>query len=257
MKNQAISCASFVSILALAVGAPLQAQSGDQGKPPVYTYISEWAVPRAQWADMAKVNEQDKPLMDKLLADGTLTGYGAFTNLLHQDGEPTHGTWFTATSEGNVLKALEAVYASPGSTTAPVEGASKHWDYMLVSRVYNQRPGKSENGYLAGDEWNVKPGQMRAYDDLVKSQLVPIFDKLLADGTVTSYGMGTEDFHSGKLGRVTFYFTTPDAAAFDKADKAFDEAFEKNPALSGALQSMVDREGHRDFLDRLNYMNNK
>ena len=57
---------------------------------------------------------------------------------------------------------------SPGSTTAPVEGASKHWDYMLVGRVYNQRSGKSEGGYLAGDEWNIKPGQMRAYNDLDK-----------------------------------------------------------------------------------------
>ena len=44
---------------------------------------------------------------------------------------------------------------------------------------------------------------------------------------------------------------------FDKAEKAFDEIFEKNPSLSSALQSMVEREGHRDFLDRLRYMNNK
>ena len=28
-------------------------------------------------------------MMDKLIADGTLTGYGAFTNLIHQEGEPT------------------------------------------------------------------------------------------------------------------------------------------------------------------------
>jgi hypothetical protein len=257
MKNQAISGVSFVSVLALAIGASLQAQTAQQGKPPVYTYLSEWAVPRAQWADMLKVDEQDRPLMDKMVGDGTLTGYGAFTNLIHQEGEPTHGTWFTATSEGNLLKALEAVYANPGSTTAPVEGASKHWDYVLVGRIYNQRSGKSENGYLAGDQWDVKPGQMRAYSDLVKSQLAPVFEKLLADGVVTSYGMDTEDFHTGKIGRVTFYFTTPDAAGFDKADKALDETFEKDPALSGALQSMVDREGHRDFLDRLRYMNNK
>jgi hypothetical protein len=215
------------------------------------------AVPRVQWAEMVKLDEQDRPLMEKLISDGTLTGYGAYTNLIHQEGEPTHGTWFTATSEGNLLKALEAVYAQPESTTAPVLGASKHWDYFLVGHVYNQRPGKSENGCFAGDQWDVKPGEMQRYEDLVKSTLVPVFEKLLADGTVTAYGMDTEDFHTGKLGRVTFYFTTPDAAAFDKADKAFEEAFDKNAALSSALQSMVDREGHRDFLDRLRYMNNK
>ena len=95
---------------------------------------------------------------------------------------------------------------------------------------------------------------MRAYDDLIKSQLVPAFEKLLADGTVTSYGMDTEDFHTGKLCRVTFYFTTPDAAAFDKAEKSMDEAFDKNPALISAFQSMVDGQGHRDFLDRVGYI---
>lgn len=257
MKNRTVGCVGFWSIFTLVAGVSLQAQVADQGKPPVYTYISEWAVPRAQWGEMVKVDDQDKSLMDKLVSDGTLTGYGAFTNLIHQEGEPTHGTWFTATSEGNLLKALEAVYAQPGATTAPVMGASKHWDYMVVSRVYNQRPGKSESGYLAGDQWDVKPGEMRAYNDLVKSTLVPVFEKLLADGVVTSYGMDTEDFHTQKLGRVTFYFTTPDASAFDKASKAFDEAFDKSPALGSALQSMVDREGHRDFLDRLRYMNNK
>jgi hypothetical protein len=257
MKNRKTWYVGFLSIFASVTCGPLQAQTGDQGKPPLYTYISEWAVPRAQWAEMVKLDEQDRPLMDKLISDGTLTGYGAFTNLIHQEGEPTHGTWFTATSEGNLLKALEAVYAQPGTTTAPVQSASKHWDYMLVGRVYNQRSGKSDGGYLAGDQWDVKPGEMRAYNDLVKSALIPVFEKLLADGVVTSYGMDTEDFHTQKLGRVTFYFTTPDASAFDKASKAFEEAFDKSPALGSALQSMVDRQGHRDFLDRLRYMSNK
>lgn len=244
-------------MVCFAAIAPLQAQNPDQGKAPVYTYVSEWSVPRAQWSDMAKLAQEDRGLMDKLVADGTLTGYGAFTNLIHQEGEPTHGTWFVAISEGNLLKALEAIYAQPGTTTAPVEGASKHWDYFLVGRIYNQRPGKSEGGYLALDEWDVKPGQMRAYTEMVKSSVVPIFEKLLADGTVSSYGMDSEDFHTGKIGRVSLYFTASDAAGFDKASKAFDEAFEKNPAIAPALNSMVEAEGHRDYLDRIVYMVNK
>jgi hypothetical protein len=247
----------FLTFLVLSSGALSQAQTETQGKPPVYTYISEWAVQRAQWPDMIKLDDQDKALMEKLVADGTLTGYGAYTNLIHQEGEPTHGTWMTATSEGNILKALEAVYAQPGSTTAPVQDASKHWDYLLVGRIYNQRSGKSQGGYLAGDQWDVKPGQMHAYTELMKSAVVPVFEKLLADGTVTAYGMDTEDFHTQKIGRVMFYFTTADASGFDQASKALDEAFDKNPAMTTALESMVDREGHRDFLDRLRYMNNK
>jgi hypothetical protein len=223
----------------------------------MYTYISEWAVPRAQWTDMMKVNEHDRALMDKMVADGTITGYGEFSNVIHQEGEPTHGTWFSATSEGNILKALEALYAHPGSTNAPVEGASKHWDYMLVSHIYNQHSGKSEGGYLTGNRWYVKSGQMHAYTELVKKELVPVYEKLLADGVITSYGMGTEDYHTGKMGLVTAWFTTSDTASFDKADKVLEEAFDNNPAVTSAFRSMVDTEGHRDFLDRLSYVNYK
>ncbi len=255
-KRVTLSC-FLLTVLIVSAVSPLAAQSSDHGKAPIYTYLSEWAVPRAQWADMVKVDEQDRPLMDKLVADGTLTGYGAFTNLIHQEGEATHGTWFSATSEGGLMKALEAVYAQPGSTTAPVESASKHWDYVLVSRIYGQRSGKSEGGYLAGDSWDVKPGEMREYSDLMKSVFVPVYEKLLADGVVTSYGMDTEDFHTQKLGRVSFYFTTGDASGLDKVSKAVDEVLDKNPALGAAFRSMVEREGHHDFLDRLRYMNNK
>ena len=108
-----------------------------------------------------------------------------------------------------------------------------------------------------GDEWDVKPGDMREYTDLVKNALVPICEKLLADGVVTSYGLDTEDFHQQKLGRVSFYFTTSEASGIDKAGKAFDEGFEKNPALGAAFRSMTEGEGHRDFLTRLRYMSIK
>ena len=81
--------------------------------------------------------------------------------------------------------------------------------------------------------------------------MVPVLDKLVADGIVNNYGFATEDYHTGKIGRVTFYCMLPDADALDKVDKAFSEALEKNPAYSEAFRSLVDREGHRDFLDRV------
>lgn len=255
MQKRVVKSVCSLVFLALAAGLPLRAQSADQGKAPMYSYIAEWAVPRAQWADMEKVDDQEKALMEKLIADGTIVSYAGFTNLLHQEGEPTHGTWFSAMSEGNLLKALAAVYAQ-GTTTAPVQAASKHWDYLTVSRLYNQRSGNF-GGYIVVSYWNVKPGHMRDVQDLEKNNVVPVLEKLLADGAVTSYGMETEDFHSAQLGRVDFYITVSDAAAMDKVDKAMDELFEKNPALGDAFRSMTESEGHRDYLMRLRYMTNK
>jgi hypothetical protein len=56
--------------------------------------------------------------------------------LIDQEGEPTHGSWFTASSEGKLMKALEQVYAL-GLTPSPVEAESKHWDLVLHSSSYN------------------------------------------------------------------------------------------------------------------------
>ncbi len=257
MQKLMKSCFCLLALILLGLATPLKAQEAAKDKPPIYTYIAEWAVPRPLWADMEKMDEKDRPLLDKLVAEGTLLSYGAFTNLIHQEGNPTHGTWFTASSEGNLLKALEAIYANPGSITAPVESASKHWDFIMVSKIYSGRPGVQEGGYLSGDQWDVKPGEMHEYTELVKSTLVPVCEKLVADGVLTAYGLETEDYHQEELGRVTFYMMTKDADGVDKAGKAFDDAFEKNPALGAAFRSLVERDGHRDFLQRLRFMSNK
>jgi hypothetical protein len=247
-----------LSILCLAWASTgwLRAQTTAHDKAPVYTYVAEWDVPRAQWGDMTKVDDQDKPLLDKLVADGTLIGYGAYTNLIHQEGEPTHGSWFSATSEGNILKALEAIYAHPGSVSAPVQGASKHWDQILTGDVYNSKPGAT-TGYLTWSRWEVKPGAMRGYTELTKKVFVPVLEKLLAEGSITSYGQLTEDYHQQKVGTVFEYFTVPDAESMDKANKALEDLFGNTPGLLDAVRALTEREGHRDFLTRLRFMVNK
>jgi hypothetical protein len=242
--------------LAFATVGSLHAQMAAKGKEPVYTYVAEWEVPRAQWGDMVKLDEQDKPLLDKLVADGTLVGYGAYTNLIHQEGQPTHGTWFTAMSEGNLLKALEAIYAHPASVGAPVQGASKHWDQILTGDIYNSKPGTT-GGYLTWSRWQLKPGEMHSYTELEKSTFVPVFEKLLAEGSVTSYGLLREDYHQDKLGTIYEYFTVPDAASLDKVNKAFEDIFNNNPLIGDSIRALVEREGHQDFLTRLRFMVNK
>ena len=251
----ALAVLSLCLVLAMALPSPAQ-QAAQQEKPPIYTYVATWSVPRAQWADMEKQDQQERPLMDKLVANGTLIGYGGYTNLIHQEGEPTHGTWFSASSEGNLMKALEAVYAQPAMVTSPVQGASKHWDYLFRDTLYNAKAGTSA-GYLTWSEWQVKDGQMRAYQELSKSLMVPMLEKLLAEGAVSSYGTNVEDYHQDKIGRVFEYITVPDAASLDKVNQAFDNLFKNNPALGNAFRALVKSEGHRDFLTRLRYMVNK
>ncbi len=253
MQKRGILTAGLLALGLLVAGAPLRAQ--DEGKP-MYIYVSQWAVPRAQWGDVAKRNDANRPLMDKLVADGTLTGYGEFMNMIHTEGEPTHGDWFTADSEGNILKALEAFYARP-DVTAPVLAASKHWDYFLVSRTHKSRSGKFEGGYLSGSRWQVKPGQGEAFRKLVKARIVPFLEKLLADGVLTFYTMDVEDYHTQAPGGVEVVLGTVDAAGLDKVNAAFEEAFSNDPEIGPALGALTDGKQHRDFLARISHQASK
>jgi len=256
MRKRSITYIGLLALAAVAACAPLRAQGSDQGKAPNYTYIAEWAVPRAQWPDMVKVDDQERPLMEKLVADGTILDYGTFASLIHQEGEPTHGSWFTAASEGKLMKALEAIYAL-GLTTSPVEAASKHWDFILESRNHNGRSGHYDGAYLSGSQWQVKPGQGHAFEELLNTRLVPVLEKLVADGSVVSYSVSTEDYHTQKPGMVSLVFTTADAAGLDKVDDAMEAALGKDEALGPAIRAVTDSEAHRDFLLRVTHMSIK
>ncbi len=69
MINRGFICLA-VCALALAsfmVASPAQAQEQTH-----YTFVSWWAVPRAQWADFEKSQDQTNSLLERLVADGTL-----------------------------------------------------------------------------------------------------------------------------------------------------------------------------------------
>ena len=256
MPRRGISTICLLILGVLAAGTALHAQTMDQGKPPMYIYVSQWAVPRAQWADMAKSQQADRAIADKLLADGTITGYGAGMNMIHQEGQPTHTNWMTASSEGNILKALDAYYAAPG-LAAPVLAASKHWDYFLVSRMYDRRPGTHDGAYLSGAMWTVKPGEGMAFAAMLKSRVVPVLEKLMADGTVLGYSIDTEDFHTTAPGLTEVVITTPDASGLDKVSKAFEETFSKDTEIGPAMRTLIKGKTTRDFLLRVTHMSVK
>ena len=79
----------FAGLCALAMSAvwvlPACAQMSEvKEKPPMYSYIAYWNIPRAQWADMAKADEADRKILDKAVVAGTIVGYGNDENLIHQ-----------------------------------------------------------------------------------------------------------------------------------------------------------------------------
>ena len=92
MMKRVCVLSALIFALALSLACPPTWAQGSSSQPAIFTYVAEWNTPRAQWADMAKVEASTKPTMDALVADGTLLGYGTYENRIHSEASPTHGS---------------------------------------------------------------------------------------------------------------------------------------------------------------------
>jgi hypothetical protein len=251
-----VACQLVCAATMLMAARPAAAQSAAAEKPPVYTYVSEWAVPRAMWADFKKEDDADMDALKKAMADGTIVSYGSFAVLNHQEGSPTHGSWFSATSMANLMKVLEGVRSAPGAT-APVLAASKHWDYILSSTEHNGHAGTFTNGYLRVARWPARAGGNDPDGKIQRATMVSILEKLLAAGALHSYTIDEEVVHSDEPGTTFVVLVANGAEGLDKFDAAIEDMRKNNPVALAAYSSLIDAHGHRDTLAHVNTMTNK
>jgi hypothetical protein len=240
--------------LAAVWAAPARAQMSEvKEKPPMYSYVAFWDIPRAQWGAMEKGIAADQPILDKDVANGTIVGYGDDTNLVHQPDAGTHDDWWSAMSMAGVINVLEQMY-STGNATTPVLGtATKHWDSIFVSRFYNWHSGSWKNLYTHGSSYKLRADAPDdAIETLSKNMIVPLLEKLLADGTIHEYEVDTLAIHTEAPGTFYIFYIAANAEALDKAQAALRETLKANPLNGPAFDSMTDYTGHRDFLARTN-----
>lgn len=252
MKHS-IAVVCLLALAALSTVTAAAQNSEVKEKAPLYSYVGNWAIPRAQWADMEKNNAADQKILDKALASGTIVGYGNDTILVHEADGATHDDWWSATSIAGVLNVLEQFYQS-GNTTGPVlSSATKHWDNIWVSTYYNWHPGTYKNVYTHVGSYNLKAdAPPDATDTLSKTILVPFFEKLLASGALHEYEIDTQYVHTNNPNMFVIVYIAASADALDKVDSGLRDALKSNPLISPAFGSMVDFSAHRDDLARTN-----
>ena len=239
--------------LAVLYAAPAMAQSEVKEKPPMYSYVGNWAIPRAQWGEMDKANTADQPTYEKAFSAGTIVGYGNDVTIVHQGDGQTHDEWWSAMSMAGLLNVLDQFYKSGSSTTPVLATATKHWDGIYVSRYYNWKPGSWKGVYTRVAIYKLKPD---APDDAVatlsKNLFVPFFEKQLADGSIYEYEIDTEAIHTDNPAIFSVVYITPNAEGLDKVNAALQALMKANPLGGPAFGSMVDFSAHRDELVRTN-----
>jgi hypothetical protein len=238
---------------ALGLGAtPAGAQSGEvQEKPRLYSYVANWIIPRARWGDMEKDTAVSNKILDHAVTSGTVVAYGDDTNLVHTAEGPTHAEWWCALSTAGALNVLDEFAKSAPSPV--LASATKHWDNLYVSRFYNWRAGSVKGAYIHGATYRLKAdAPSSSVSSLSKSFLVPMFEKLIADGSVQAYQIAEESIHTDDPNTFFIFYITANAEGLDKTSAALREATSANALAIPALVSMVDFTPHRDFLGHAN-----
>jgi hypothetical protein len=237
-----------LALLTVSAG-PARAQGDMKEKPPLYSYVGFWNIPRAQWAAMDKSDADDAKILDKAMADGTLVGYGTDLNLVHQPDGPTHDDWWSSMSMAGLMNVLDQFYKGGSATSSVMQSATKHWDGIYVSRHYNWRSGSYKGAYSRVASYKLKAD---APDDAVEmlsnNLLVPLMEKLLADGTLVEYEIDTEAIHTQDPGTFWIVYVATSSDGLDKFNAALRNAHKMNPLATPAFDSVSDYSAHRDFL---------
>src|ERR1700691_5744866 len=246
----------FAGLCALGISAVWTGQAGAQmsevkERPALYTYVADWNIPRAQWADMEKSYAATQKLMDKAVSDGTIVGYGSDVTLVHQGDGTTHDDWWSAMSLAGVLNVLDQLEKGGSSGTSVLDSATNHFDNVYVSRYYNWHPGAVKDGYTYEASYRLKPDAPDdAVETLSKTLIVPLLEKLFADGTLREYEVDTQEIHTEAPGMFSIVYLAANADGLDKVNAALDEAIKAAPLGGVAFTSEVDLSAHHDNLDR-------
>jgi len=247
--------ASLCAMVLCTVGTePARAQTSEvKEKPPMYTYVGFWNLPRTQWADMEKQTAGNQKNMEKAVADGTLVGYGSDMNLVHQPDGFTHDTWWSSMSMAGLLAVLDQAYKSGSATSTVFASATKHEDGIFVSRYYNWHAGSWKDLYTRVGYYKLKPDAPNdAVETLSKNLFVPLLEKLLAEGAIHEYEIDTEAIHTEAPGAFWVDVIAANGEGLDKFSAAVRDATKASPLAGPALGSMVDFTAHRDYLSRTN-----
>jgi hypothetical protein len=242
-----VAALSALAISTLGVTASTAQTAEVKEKPPLYTYVGDFAIPRARWSDMDKQTAADEKIMDKAVADGTIIAYGNDVNLVHQEDTETHDSFWSAMSLAGVLKALDALHGV--TATSVLSSATKHSDSIYVSHFYNWHAGSWKGAYTHGASYKLKADAPDdAIETISKSFIVPILEKALQDGVVSEYEVDEEAIHTQAPGTFWVFYICPKAEGLDKVNAALGAALKEQPFAGSAIGSMVDFSAHRDQL---------
>ena len=179
----------------------------------VYTYVSQFQIPRASWAAYSEDTEKSfVPVVEKSLADGTILSWSTFEQVVHTPDGYTHGAAWSSNSIAGLMKVLDEIRKNgprPGQIAA-----TKHEDLLMQTRMYHH--GSGEEAYLRVVCSMAKADKPEGYTAMLKKLLVPTFEEQLKKGVATYYGVDEQYVNTSAPSMRCTVITYPNAESMDK-----------------------------------------
>jgi hypothetical protein len=228
---------------------------------------------------MTLVKTVGAPVRDKLMTDGVVNAWGIETPIMRYPGGTTHLIWFSVENWAGVEKVLNAMDAQlaklaaeegkvstgskskPGQTTAErirdVFDMSKTRDWLTRDLVFavNPSPPAGVLPYTRYGFVKVKPGKAADYRRAWEKYNKPVYEKLLADGSLLGYGLAVEDVKTeGEWTHFT-WSAIANLAAGDKVAAAFSadrmrRSDEERAAITELFASLTEPDKARGMVTR-------
>jgi hypothetical protein len=251
MKMRISALLVFVLVVTLVPAALPQTESA----PIIYTYVSQFQIPRANWAAYSEDSEKSIiPVLEKSLADGSILSWSTFEQVVHTPDGYTHGAAWSSNSIAGLMKVLDEIRKSgprPGQIAA-----TKHEDYLMQTRMYHG--GSGTEAYLRVVCSSAKADKPENYTTALKKLLVPTFEEQLKKGVATYYGLDEQYVNTSAPSTRCLVITYPNAESIDKWATAINTTMGKWSSAEReefAAASVLD--SRRDFLARITHSGHK
>jgi hypothetical protein len=226
-------------------GVPVDAQTMDvQEKPPMYSFIAVWNIPRDQWEAREDQAAAARKILNRAISDGTIVACGF-------DGNPLHDTFWLSMSRAGLQKVRDqfqkvGISVVPSSTEVDPRPVS-----ILVSRYYNWRPVTCENAYVHVGIYKIRhDAPPDAVGTLSSNFFAPPLEKMLADGAIFEWETDTYADPEDAPGTFLIAYLSDTAEGLKKAESAVQETLKSRSSIGPAFDSLVDLAAIRDVVVR-------
>lgn len=225
MKNRVLAFLVVLSAL-LCIVAPLAAQD-DAGN---YYREALLDVKRTHWSSYEEnFTKNQKPILDKLLAEGVITEWAMTARSIHTEDGYTHATWWSGKDLASLQRVIDAFgerdeklsEAERKKRTAELTGSiENHRDTLGQSLLFRGRSAQTDEGFVFGSSVQAKPGKGREYLESWQKRNKATHDRLLDEGTILAYGIDVEFIHTEAPGSITYWRVVPSLEADAKVRAA-------------------------------------